>query len=129
MNSHTTWWPVALSRQLRQQPVACTLHGLPLVVFRDADGVAAVLPDRCPHRFAPLSAGRLRDGQLQCPYHGWRFDAAGPCRHVPALPGFVPSASQRLHTVAVREAHGLVWLRLEGEGGELQITLHLLQKE
>lgn len=114
MNSPATWWPVALSRQLRQQPVACTLHGLPLVVFRDADGVAAVLPDRCPHRFAPLSAGRLRDGQLQCPYHGWRFDAQGRCTHVPgqAQQRCSQPLLQPLHSC---EAQGLVWVSLASE--------------
>ncbi|EPL06619.1 Rieske (2Fe-2S) domain-containing protein, partial [Pseudomonas sp. CF161] len=46
MNSHPGWWPVALSRQLQRQPLACTLHGVPLVLFRDAAGAPAVLPDR-----------------------------------------------------------------------------------
>jgi len=57
---------------------------------------------------------------LECPYHGWRFDAAGQCRQVPALPQFTPPAGHRAHTHAAREAYGLVWVRLDGEdAGEL----------
>lgn len=114
MNSPPAWWPVALSRQLHTQPLACTLHGVPLVVFRDADGTPAALPDRCPHRFAPLSAGRLRDGQLQCPYHGWRFDARGRCTHLPgqAQQRCSQPLLQPLHSC---EAHGLVWASVARE--------------
>jgi phenylpropionate dioxygenase-like ring-hydroxylating dioxygenase large terminal subunit len=115
----THWLPVALSEAVESAPLGVRLLEQDLVVWRDAQGRLGGALDRCPHRGARLSLGRVCDGLLECPYHGWRFDAAGPCRRVPALPGFVPSASQRLHTVAVREAHGLVWLRLEGEGGEL----------
>jgi len=77
MTASARWWPVALSHELGKQPLACQLHDLPLVLFRAEDGTPAALPDRCPHRFAPLSAGKVRDGQIECPYHGWRFAADG----------------------------------------------------
>ncbi|NBF00895.1 Rieske 2Fe-2S domain-containing protein [Pseudomonas sp. Fl5BN2] len=114
MNSHSGWWPVALSRQLQRQPLACTLHGVPLVLFRDAEGAPSVLPDRCPHRFAPLSAGRVRDGQIQCPYHGWRFDPQGRCTHLPGQEQQRCSQPllQPLHSC---EAQGLVWASLAAE--------------
>ena len=71
MKPNLAWWPVALSRELQRQPLGCTLQGVPLVIFRDAEGVPAVLPDRCPHRFAPLSAGRVRDGTAACDLFGY----------------------------------------------------------
>lgn len=103
------WWPVATLAELAAgRPLARTLHGQPLVVFRAADGGPAVLPDRCPHRHAPLSAGRVRDGELACPYHGWRFDGAGRCTRVPGLDDAGGRACL-LPPLASRIAHGLVW--------------------
>lgn len=105
------WWPVAISDKLRNQPVACQLHDTPLVLFRDSDGRAAALPDRCPHRFAPLSAGKVCDGQIECPYHGWRFSADGRCTRVPGTDLAVGS-KPLLESFPCCEAHGLVWVSL-----------------
>ena len=91
--------------------VARTLLGEPLVLFRtDAGGVAA-LADRCPHRFAPLSAGRLCDGgrAIECAYHGLRFGADGVCLHNPHGDGRVPRAAS-VPAHVVRERDRLVWL-------------------
>src|SRR6202000_1858067 len=74
------WFVVAQSHELRGEPIARTLNGVPLVLFRENGTKAAALLDRCPHRNVPLSAGEIVSGQLQCAYHGWRFDAEGACR-------------------------------------------------
>lgn len=103
------WWPLATLEELDTgKPLARRLHGVPLVLFRDADGAPAVLPDRCPHRHAPLSAGRVCDGELACPYHGWRFDGAGRCTQVPGLDAS-GGQSPLLPALACRVDHGLVW--------------------
>jgi phenylpropionate dioxygenase-like ring-hydroxylating dioxygenase large terminal subunit len=103
------WWPVALSHALRNAPLAVHVHALPLVLFRDKDGRPAALPDRCPHRFAPLSAGKVRDGHLECPYHGWRFTADGRCSRVPGT-DLAPDGNPLLNSLHTCEAHGLVWV-------------------
>jgi len=70
--------PVMSADALRGEPKRVLIANHPYVLFRDGSGRAAALEDRCPHRFAPLSAGRVRkDGHLECPYHGWHFDAEG----------------------------------------------------
>ncbi|MFN2607921.1 MAG: Rieske 2Fe-2S domain-containing protein [Acidimicrobiales bacterium] len=81
------WWYVAcLSSELGRRPVARTVLGTPLALFRDGDGRPVALLDRCPHRNVPLSLGRVDDrGLLECRYHGWRFDGSGACREVPGL--------------------------------------------
>ena len=71
----------------------------------------AVAADRCPHRGGRLSDGRAVDGALECPYHGWRWDAEGSCALVPSQPGAHPAA--RLEAVASRERFGLVWASLQ----------------
>jgi phenylpropionate dioxygenase-like ring-hydroxylating dioxygenase large terminal subunit len=107
------WFPVCTSGALRDRPVARRLQGVPLVLFRGADGAPAALLDRCPHRNVPLSLGRCAGGELTCAYHGWRFDAAGACRAVPGLfeEGEVPAGAEARAATrfATREQDGLVW--------------------
>src|SRR6185369_4375428 len=70
--------PVASSLALHPGPARAEVLGRGFALFRDGSGSAAALADTCPHRFAPLSKGRVRpDGRLACPYHGWNFDAQG----------------------------------------------------
>ncbi len=80
------WYVVARSDEVKRAPLARTLMGIPMVIFRGDDGVGALV-DRCPHRNAPLSAGRVVGATVQCGYHGWRFDPAGRCQEVPGLEG------------------------------------------
>ncbi|UUX95541.1 aromatic ring-hydroxylating oxygenase subunit alpha [Aquabacterium sp. J223] len=126
MNEHRLWHPVARPDDLRaagDRPLTVTLLGDDLVLWRDDAGTVQAFPDRCPHRGARLSLGRLRRGTgeptvLACAYHGWRFAAGGACVHIPAAPGRTPAAGQAVRTFATREAHGLVWVRLGDEGDE-----------
>jgi phenylpropionate dioxygenase-like ring-hydroxylating dioxygenase large terminal subunit len=101
-----------LSESVDEQPLAVHLLGERLVLWRDASGTACAFTDRCPHRGARLSLGCVRDGQLECPYHGWRFDAGGQVKRVPALPDFVPSPMHRAQRHDAVERYGLVWVRL-----------------
>lgn len=106
------WHPVAAADAVRDAPLAARLLGDDLVLWRDAAGAVHAWPDRCPHRGARLSLGRVEGGHLECPYHGWQFAPSGQCVHVPALPSFTPPATHCVPAFAVREAHGLVWVRL-----------------
>ena len=103
------WVPAAFARQLRDRPLPVDVGGVALVAFRDGDGRAQVLIDRCPHRSVRLSLGQVRDGCLECPYHGWRFAGDGRCAHVP----FNPTAKlDQLRATAVPtvERGGLIWV-------------------
>lgn len=102
------WHPLVELRTLRERPVARRLMGTPIVVWRGPDGPVAMI-DRCPHRALPLSDGRVRDGAIACPYHGWRFGADGRCLEVPGSRE-VPDARAALLPVMVRA--GLVWTSL-----------------
>ena len=108
------WWPVALQDPSHDRPQALQLLGQALVLWRTAQGEPVLMADRCPHRGAKLSMGRVTQDRLQCPYHGWQFDARGACAAVPATPGFTPPASSAAPCFGVRQAHGLVWCDLSG---------------
>jgi len=112
MTEASHWHPVALTDDLQQAPLAVRLLARDVVLWRDAAGVPQAFADQCPHRGARLSLGRVTDGRLECPYHGWQFAAGGQCVKVPALPAFTPPATHCANTFEVREALGLVWLRL-----------------
>ena len=114
MIEKTWWWPVALEADAAAGPVALELLGERLVLWRDAAGNPVLMTDRCPHRGAQLSLGRVVGDALQCPYHGWRFDTQGRCVAIPALPGFEPPASSSACRHGVQVAHGLVWADLGG---------------
>ena len=80
------WYAVLASDEVpADQPVPFRRLGADLVFWRSPAGVHAAV-DRCPHRQAKLSIGRLVDGCLECPFHGWRFAADGSCTRVPAHP-------------------------------------------
>lgn len=104
------WYAVARSVEVTTAPVKVRLLATDIVLFRSGDGVSA-MPDRCPHREAPLSAGTVDDGCLVCPYHGWTFDAEGRCVRVPSASDTVPPPP-RAHLTAFPcvERYGLVWV-------------------
>jgi len=115
------WHPVAGSEAVRDAPVAVRLLAEDLVLWRDPQGALHAWPDRCPHRGARLSLGRVEAGHLECPYHGWQFAPSGRCIHVPALPAFTPPATHCVQAFEVREAHGLAWVRLAPGASELPV--------
>ena len=104
------WYVVARSAEVTDKPVGVTLWGETIVVYRDAEGRIQALEDRCPHRQVKLSEGEVTEGELECIYHGWRFDAAGDCTHVPYLAENQKLPSCQLKTYPVQDLDGFVWL-------------------
>lgn len=104
------WFPAEHTRRLPSQPRRVWLAGQAVALFRDHQGRAHALIDRCPHRGVALSLGRvLADGCLECPFHGWRFAGEGECTRVPLDP---EAKLDRLSAQAVPivERGGLIWL-------------------
>jgi phenylpropionate dioxygenase-like ring-hydroxylating dioxygenase large terminal subunit len=123
------WHPVAGCTDVAGQPLAALLLGQPLVLWRDTAGVIQAWADQCPHRGARLSLGRVCQGRLECPYHGWQFEASGQCTQVPALPAFKPPASHRAQVYQAIEQNGLVWVRLEAGEPTAELALPRFEAE
>ena len=104
------WYVLATSAELGREPLERKVLDLPIVLFRDGAGRASALLDRCPHRNVPLSLGEVTEGQLQCAYHGWRFDGAGTCKHIPSLKSDVAARARNVPAFPVRELEGFVWV-------------------
>jgi phenylpropionate dioxygenase-like ring-hydroxylating dioxygenase large terminal subunit len=106
------WYPVAFVEDLPDdRPYAFTLFDQPLVLFRGARSQWFCGEDRCPHRAARLSEGRLQDGRLECLYHGWQFAADGTCEHIPQWPQNRPrpeAACLKRYPIELRQ--GILWV-------------------
>ena len=112
-----TWQPVANSTALKEDSVlSYRLLDEEIVVARIGGRLLAA-QNSCPHKGAKLEIGRICDGNLQCAYHGWRFDAEGNCTNIPSLIQPVPNKQEqaRLRTFGVRERYGMVWVRLDAD--------------
>ncbi|BDA41303.1 Protein TIC 55, chloroplastic [Coccomyxa sp. Obi] len=118
------WYPLAFVEDLDPKvPHAMELLGQRLVLWRDAEQQWRCFQDKCPHRLAPLSEGRIEpsDGTLMCSYHGWRFAGDGKCTDIPqSLDAKANAAAcSNLRSCAVSHPtqvlQGKVWVF--GEGG------------
>jgi phenylpropionate dioxygenase-like ring-hydroxylating dioxygenase large terminal subunit len=110
------WYPIHYVKDLdRAKPTAFTLLNRDLVIWWDATTSAwRVFDDKCPHRLAPLSEGRIsEDGLLECPYHGWAFSGSGQCDRIPQqVEGRNAEASKRacVASLPTTEQQGLLFV-------------------
>jgi phthalate 4,5-dioxygenase oxygenase subunit len=112
------WQPIALSDELQgERPVVpVRVLGQDLVLFRDNENRLGLIDRGCPHRGADLAYGRLEDGGLRCPFHGWLFDVSGQCLETPAEPAGSRLCQRiRQRAYPVQERNGIVFGYL-GEG-------------
>jgi phenylpropionate dioxygenase-like ring-hydroxylating dioxygenase large terminal subunit len=112
------WQPVALLDELEgPRPVRpVKALGQNFVLFRDEAGTIGLIDRDCPHRGVDLSYGRLEDGGLRCPFHGWLFAADGRCLETPAEPeGSTLCQRIRTRSYPVQVRSGIVFAYL-GEG-------------
>ncbi|KST61781.1 aromatic ring-hydroxylating oxygenase subunit alpha [Mastigocoleus testarum] len=105
------WYAIFESKKLRHKPVHIKRMGEELVLWRDAKGKAICMIDRCPHRGAALSLGKVKNDCIECPYHGFQYDIKGQCRLMPCIgknalipPGF------RVKKFPTREAQEFIWI-------------------
>ncbi|MBG0855517.1 Rieske (2Fe-2S) protein [Streptomyces spinoverrucosus] len=98
------WYVVGATRDVPDdRPLARTVAGREVVVWRDRAGGLVAGPGSCPHLGAPLGDSPVRCGTLICHWHGLALDG-GPVAGWDPLPA---------HDDGV-----LVWVRLDDVGGE-----------
>lgn len=108
------WYVAALEKEVGRAPFGRKIAGVPVLLFRQEKGDVAAFFGVCPHRFAPLSRGRLIGDTVECGYHGLRFDAQGRCIFNPQ--GDIISPAAHLRRFPVAERYGLIWIWL-GDAG------------
>jgi len=104
------WYVAAWDHEVSRTILARTVAGRPLALYRTEDGRPVALADACWHRLAPLSMGTLVGPEdIQCPYHGIRYNAAGRCTAMPAQETLNPSATVPSFPVVERYRYMWVW--------------------
>jgi phenylpropionate dioxygenase-like ring-hydroxylating dioxygenase large terminal subunit len=109
------WYPVIPIKNLADGPKSFELLGRPLVLWLDQEGKPGAAEDRCCHRSARLSLGKVTEGNLSCPYHGWQFNRHGECVKIPQLKDNAISANSQLNVYNCDERYGYVWVCLADE--------------
>ncbi len=105
------WYPAIESKELTQdKPVQVQMLGQKIALFRDKDGTAHCVSDVCVHRGGALGLGKMRNGHIECPYHGWQFDGTGTCQMIPSIgkDGKMP-ARAKVDAYPVQEKYGIVF--------------------
>lgn len=106
------WHAVLPVDQLQNNIAGARLLGEDIVIWRSDEGIRA-WKDLCVHRGTRLSLGKvLPDNRLQCPYHGWTYDAAGQCISIPAHPEQKPPAKAKAFVYQAQIAYDMVWVCL-----------------
>lgn len=105
---NNVWYCVAVADEVGHKPMRRVICDEPVVLFRTESGKASALEDRCAHRQAPLSMGRVVGEQIQCMYHGFMFDCSGKCTMIPHQDS-APSTA-KVKSFKVVERWGYVWM-------------------
>lgn len=92
------------------EPRGCVIADTPVVIYRRADGAVVALEDRCSHRCAPLSKGRVEGDAVRCWYHGLLFGQDGVCLEMPGQDTIPPGFDIRHYPVAVSQGWVWIWL-------------------
>ncbi len=106
------WYAIADSNEVKPgKPYAFKRLGHELVLWRDQENRIVVMHDRCPHRSAKLSPGKIINGNIQCHFHGFQYNRDGGCELIPAngRSGPRPKVFQ-CGVIPSHEAYGLIWM-------------------
>ncbi|AZE48375.1 Vanillate O-demethylase oxygenase subunit [Pseudomonas chlororaphis] len=104
------WYAACQSQQVRSgEMFHRVLLEEPVVFYRKQDGSLVALRDRCPHRFVPLHLGKLQGDEIECGYHGLRFDCTGSCVSNPHGDNKTQE-SARVQSYSAHDRYGLVWI-------------------
>lgn len=103
------WYVAAWSHELgSDQPIGRMLIGEPIVLYRKSDSKVVTLEDRCPHRHAPLSLGRIMGDDIKCMYHGLRLSCEGVCKSIPGTDLIPPNTNIRAFPTV--ESDDWIWV-------------------
>nr|MDP9128303.1 aromatic ring-hydroxylating dioxygenase subunit alpha [Pseudomonadota bacterium] len=110
------WYYAMPSAQLKAGAMKTKLLlSEPVVFLRASTGALSAMRDICPHRGIPLSYGAFDGKEVECCYHGWRFDCSGVCTAIPSLAAHenIDPGNIRVRTYEVRESQGGIWIFMD----------------
>ena len=103
------WYVAAWDAEVDRSPLARTICGVPVVLYRKLDRSVVALRDACPHRLLPLSMGIKEGDSIRCKYHGLKLGPDGIAEEMP-LKGDTVNTGICTEVFAVAEKHRFVWI-------------------
>ncbi|MHA2182098.1 MAG: aromatic ring-hydroxylating dioxygenase subunit alpha [Promethearchaeota archaeon] len=108
------WYAVLESHEVpRDNLISVVRLGETLVFWRNKNGELICLKDKCSHRGAKLSIGKICDNGegVECPFHGLRYDKSGQCTLIPANGKKTPVPERyKVVSYPAREKHNFIWI-------------------
>jgi len=113
---------------------AASVAGVPIAVVRQTDGSLRAMVNACRHRGAPVIAPNTNGasaGAFSCPYHSWTYDIDGTLRARPGSAGAFDDVTIdcNLHRLPVAEKHGMIFVRADATGGDIDVDSFLAGAE
>ena len=96
------WYAILPSHILKNKLMSLKRFGIDLVLWRQDNQQLSIFVDRCPHRGAKLSLGKVKYNQIECPFHGFQFNAQGQCAFAPEFNKPIPGL--QAHRFETKEA-------------------------
>ena len=115
---YNQWYAVIDSKELKKnKPLKIKRFNEEMALWRDEENSVCCISDKCCHRGASLSCGRVTGGRLQCPFHGFEFDKTGDVKTIPANgKNAVVPESMKVHGWKTFEGYGFIWVWWGDEG-------------
>ena len=110
------WYAILHSQEVKNKPISIKRFGIDLVVWLNPDNQVIVMDDKCPHRSAKLSLGRICDGNITCPFHGFQFNSSGECILAPELGK--PILKLRANTYQTKIIADMIWINIGGNNDD-----------
>lgn len=121
MKREDFWYIIAESHELgKDQVISRSILGEWLAVFRNKEGKVSVLQDKCLHRTAQLSRGKVQNGELTCPYHGWTYKGSGEVSKIPSMGPTHRPGPKCAKTFEVIEQENFIYVRLSTTQADLK---------
>src|SRR5262249_3572659 len=106
------YYAISGSKLPKGKTVSKIMLGQPVLIGRRSDGEPFAMKDICPHQGVPLSDGHFDGKEVECPFHGWKFDTSGTCTDIPSLCADqdFPVCRIKTKTYPCREVLGSIWV-------------------
>ncbi|WP_338446371.1 aromatic ring-hydroxylating dioxygenase subunit alpha [Pelagerythrobacter marensis] len=103
------WYVAAWDSEVDSTPLARTICGVPMMMYRKLDRAVVAMRDACPHRMLPLSMGLREGDSIRCKYHGLKLGPDGVAQEMP-LTGERVNTRICAETFVTHERHRFVWV-------------------
>ncbi len=102
------WYAILAISEVKRKPISIERFGVNIVVWLSNQQEVIVMEDSCPHRSAKLSLGKICNGNITCPFHGFQFNKDGQCVYAPEFNKPIPGLKTKVFKVKIEV--GMVWL-------------------